>query len=107
MRQNACDVIVVGSVLGGCGAAALLAKDRGKKVLVRENRPDGSGRYFVGDPNGRRIWGGVDDASLCAVMGVDKIMVTRLKFDRFPKYRQGISVSAGNWGLGSALEASS
>ena len=41
------DVIVVGSGVGGCGAAALLAKDHGKKVLVLEKAPHIGGRVYV------------------------------------------------------------
>ena len=38
------DVVIVGSGIGGCGAAALLAKDHGKKVLVLEKAPHIGGR---------------------------------------------------------------
>ena len=38
------EVIIVGSGIGGCGAAALLAKDFGKKVLVLEKSPYIGGR---------------------------------------------------------------
>ncbi len=72
---------------------------------VGEKRPDlknpyVDGLYFVGDQYGERLWGGgVDGASLCAVMCVDKIMGTRKEFDIFPKYHQGIPEAAGNWDL--------
>ena len=38
------DVVIVGSGIGGCGTAALLAKDYGKKVLVLEKAPHIGGR---------------------------------------------------------------
>ena len=38
------DVVIVGSGVGGCSTAALLAKDHGKKVLVLEKAPHIGGR---------------------------------------------------------------
>lgn len=48
------------------------------------------GLYFVGDQYGRRMWGGgVDGASLCAVMTVDAVMGTTLEDQIFPPYHRG------------------
>lgn len=63
---------------------------------VGEDRPDVQspwveGLYFAGDQYGRRLWGGgVDGASLSAVMCVDKIMQTNLEDEIMPPYHRGI-----------------
>jgi len=44
MANKAYEVIVIGSGVGGLGAAALLAKNFGKKVLVLEKAPHIGGR---------------------------------------------------------------
>ena len=44
MAKRAYDVIVIGSGIGGIGAAALLAKNFGKEVLVLEKAPHIGGR---------------------------------------------------------------
>jgi phytoene dehydrogenase-like protein len=44
MSSKQYDVVVIGSGVGGCGVAALLAKDFGKKVLVLEKAPHIGGR---------------------------------------------------------------
>ena len=47
--------------------------------------------YFAGDQYGRRMWGGgVDGASLSAVMCVDKMMGTNKEEQIFPDYHRGI-----------------
>ncbi len=62
---------------------------------VGENRPDVKspyvdGLYFVGDQYGERMWGGgVDGASLCAIMCVDTIMGTDLETQLYPSYHRG------------------
>jgi phytoene dehydrogenase-like protein len=67
---------------------------------VGEKRPDiqspyVEGLYFVGDQYGERLWGGgVDGASLCAVMCVDTIMVTDLETELYPPYHRGIPKGA-------------
>ncbi len=49
------------------------------------------GLYFAGDQYGRRLWGGgVDGASLSAVMCVDKMMNTNLEERIMPPYHRGI-----------------
>ena len=47
------DVVVIGAGIAGLGAAAILAKDFGKKVLVLERAPFVGGRAvsFVGKGN--------------------------------------------------------
>ena len=44
MTNSAHDALVIGSGVGGCGVAALLAKDFGKRVLVLEKAPHIGGR---------------------------------------------------------------
>ena len=49
------------------------------------------GLYFAGDQYGRRLWGGgVDGASLSAVMCVDKMMGTQFEEQIMPPYHRGI-----------------
>src|SRR3990172_2062567 len=50
MAEEKYDVVVIGAGIAGLGAAALLAKDHGKKVLVVERAPFIGGRAvsFVG-----------------------------------------------------------
>lgn len=63
---------------------------------VGEDRPDVKsphveGLYFAGDQYGRRLWGGgVDGASLSAVMCVDKMMGTNFEEQIMPAYHRGI-----------------
>lgn len=63
---------------------------------VGEDRPDVTspwveGLYFAGDQYGRRLWGGgVDGASLSAVMCVDKMMDTNFEEQIMPAYHRGI-----------------
>ena len=63
---------------------------------VGADRPDVQspwveGLYFAGDQYGRRLWGGgVDGASLSAIMCVDRIMGTNLEETIFPWYHRGI-----------------
>jgi prolycopene isomerase len=63
---------------------------------VGEDRPDVrspwvEGLYFAGDQYGRRLWGGgVDGASLSAVMCVDKMMNSNLEEEIMPAYHRGI-----------------
>jgi len=70
---------------------------------VGEDRPDVKspyveGLYFVGDQYGERLWGGgVDGASLCAVMCADTMMGTELEFQIFPPYHRGIPKKAKTW----------
>ncbi len=72
---------------------------------VGEKRPDIKSPYvdelfFVGDQYGERMWGGgVDGASLCAVMVVDEIMGTELESSIYPKYHQGIPKTVSSWEL--------
>jgi hypothetical protein len=49
------------------------------------------GLYFAGDQYGRRLWGGgVDGASLSAVMCVDKMMGSHFEETIMPPYHRGI-----------------
>lgn len=49
------------------------------------------GLYFAGDQYGRRLWGGgVDGASLSAVMCVDKMMGSNFEEQIMPAYHRGI-----------------
>ena len=63
---------------------------------VGEDRPDVEspwvdGLYFAGDQYGRRMWGGgVDGASLSAVMCVDTMMGTHFEEKIMPDYHRGI-----------------
>ncbi|MCP4114541.1 MAG: NAD(P)/FAD-dependent oxidoreductase [Desulfobacteraceae bacterium] len=72
---------------------------------VGEKRPDirsphVDSLFFVGDQYGERMWGGgVDGASLCAVMVVDEIMGGELEFELYPKYHQGIPKTDTSWEL--------
>ncbi len=67
---------------------------------VGEERPDVrspwvDGLYFAGDQYGRRLWGGgVDGASLSAVMCVDAMTGSKFEEDIFPWYHQGLPESA-------------
>lgn len=54
--------------------------------------------YFVGDQYGERLWGGgVDGASLSAVMCTDAIMGTDLESEIYPPYHRGIPKTQKNW----------
>jgi phytoene dehydrogenase-like protein len=70
---------------------------------VGEKRPPLKSRYvenlyFVGDQYGERLWGGgVDGASLCALMCVDTIMGTDLEHEVLPFYHCGIPEEQKNW----------
>lgn len=70
---------------------------------VGEKRPDVKspyveGLYFVGDQYGERLWGGgVDGASLCALMCVDAMMGADLERKVLPFYHRGIPRAASNW----------
>lgn len=70
---------------------------------VGEKRPDVkspyvNGLYFVGDQYGERLWGGgVDGASLSAVLCVDTIMGTDLETKIYPHYHRGIPKTEKNW----------
>ncbi len=70
---------------------------------IGETRPDVKspyvdGLYFVGDQYGERLWGGgVDGASLSAIMCVDTIMGTDLETEIYPHYHRGIPKAAANW----------
>jgi hypothetical protein len=63
---------------------------------VGEDRPDVKspwvqGLYFAGDQYGKRLWGGgVDGASLSAVMCVDAMTGSRLEEQVMPEYHRGI-----------------
>ena len=67
---------------------------------VGENRPPIKSPYienlyFVGDQYGERLWGGgVDGASLCALMCVDIMMGTDLEHEVLPPYHCGIPAAA-------------
>lgn len=53
--------------------------------------PDVEGLYFAGDQYGRRLWGGgVDGASLSAIMCVDSMMGADLETEIMPDYHRGI-----------------
>ena len=70
---------------------------------VGEKRPDVKSPYvdnlyFVGDQYGERMWGGgVDGASLCAIMCVDKMMGTDQETQIYPHYHRGIPKAATTW----------
>jgi hypothetical protein len=70
---------------------------------VGEKRPDVKspyveGLYFVGDQYGERLWGGgVDGASLSAILCVDAIMGTDLETEIYPPYHRGIPREASSW----------
>jgi len=49
------DVVVIGAGVGGCGTAAILAKDFGKKVLVLEKSPHIGGRIASYTGQGDRV----------------------------------------------------
>ncbi|MEI9475940.1 MAG: FAD-dependent oxidoreductase [Deltaproteobacteria bacterium] len=56
------------------------------------------GLYFVGDQYGERMWGGgVDGASLCALMCVDTLMGTDLEHEILPYYHCGIPAEKKKW----------
>jgi phytoene dehydrogenase-like protein len=56
------------------------------------------GLYFVGDQYGERLWGGgVDGASLAALMCVDTLMGTRLEEEVLPYYHRGIPAQKKAW----------
>jgi phytoene dehydrogenase-like protein len=56
------------------------------------------GLYFVGDQYGERLWGGgVDGASLCALMVVDTIMGTDLEHEVLPPYHCGFPAAKTTW----------
>ncbi len=56
------------------------------------------GLYFVGDQYGERTWGGgVDGASLCALMVVDTLMDTDLEHEVLPPYHCGFAAPQKNW----------
>ena len=63
---------------------------------IGEERPDVKspwveGLYFAGDQYGKRLWGGgVDGASLSAVLCVDQMMGTNFEESIFPWYHRGI-----------------
>lgn len=67
---------------------------------VGTDRPDVKspfveGLYFVGDQYGTRLWGGgVDGASLSAVMCVDAITGSDVEHNLYPPYHQGIPTSS-------------
>jgi len=70
---------------------------------VGEKRPDVKspyveGLYFVGDQYGERMWGGgVDGASLCALMCVDSMMGTDLEHEILPFYHCGVPAQEKTW----------
>ncbi len=54
--------------------------------------------YFVGDQYGERLWGGgVDGASLSALMCVDTMMGTDLEHEVLPFYHCGIPAAKTRW----------
>ncbi len=54
--------------------------------------------YFVGDQYGERLWGGgVDGASLCALLCVDTMMGTDLEHEILPHYHCGFPEEATAW----------
>jgi len=56
------------------------------------------GLYFVGDQYGERMWGGgVDGASLCALMCVDTIMGSDLEHEVLPFYHWGFPAPKKAW----------
>lgn len=63
---------------------------------VGEERPDVKspwvdGLYFAGDQYGKRLWGGgVDGASLSAILCVDRMMSSNYEEQIFPWYHRGI-----------------
>ncbi|NOZ50345.1 MAG: FAD-dependent oxidoreductase [Chloroflexi bacterium] len=63
---------------------------------IGEERPDVKspwvdGLYFAGDQYGKRLWGGgVDGASLSAVLCVDNMMHSHLEEAIFPDYHRGL-----------------
>lgn len=67
---------------------------------VGEKRPDVKSPfvenlYFVGDQYGERLWGGgVDGASLSAILCVDTLMGTDLETEIYPHYHRGIPKTA-------------
>jgi monoamine oxidase len=69
---------------------------------VGEDRPDVrsphvAGLYFAGDQYGARMWGGgVDGASLSAVLCVDAMLGTDLETRIMPAYHQGVPQLVGD-----------
>jgi hypothetical protein len=65
---------------------------------VDEDRPDVvsshvEGLYFAGDQYGKRLWGGgVDGASLSAIMCVDAMTGHDLESEIMPEYHRGLPV---------------
>jgi phytoene dehydrogenase-like protein len=56
------------------------------------------GLYFVGDQYGERLWGGgVDGASLSAIMCVDTLMGTDLEHQVLPHYHWGFPAPKTRW----------
>ncbi|MBW2299008.1 MAG: NAD(P)/FAD-dependent oxidoreductase [Deltaproteobacteria bacterium] len=70
---------------------------------VGEKRPDVQsphieGLYYVGDQYGERLWGGgVDGASLSALLCVNAIMGTDLEHEILPPYHCGIPKPPKSW----------
>ena len=70
---------------------------------VGEDRPDVKcpwieGLFFTGDQYGERNWsGGVEGASLSAVLCVDSIMGSNLEEKVMPFYHRGLPTLPGNW----------